>query len=180
MNMRNALMWILATCLLSLPRSAAASDSDAERVTLTGLTPLSVVVEDLAPIAEKNGVTGAALQADVERRLRQAGIILTPDADAYLYVHVTVADPGTSTPLPYVVDVTLMQEVTLPRGLKTRTPLQCPTWWVDRLGLVSPDGLRRAVTDRVGELVDQFVRAYRSVNPSGTANPRAVTPKATP
>jgi hypothetical protein len=59
----------------------------------------------------------------------------------------------------------LMQEVTLPRGLRTRTPLQCPTWWVSRLGAVSPDGLRRAASDRVGELVDQFVRAYQSVNP---------------
>src|SRR5260221_2884072 len=101
-NMHRALRCILAAWLVGLSGSAAASDSQAERVTLTGLTPLSVVVEDLAPIAEKNGVTGAALQADVERRLRQAGITLTPDADAYLYVHVTGADPGAPAPLPYV------------------------------------------------------------------------------
>ena len=166
--MGKPLKWILAGWLLSLPGVATASDSQVERVTLTGLTPISVVVEDLAPIAEKNGLTGAVLEADVARRLRQAGITMTSDADAYLYVHVTVADPGPSTPLPYVVEVTLMQEVTLPRGLRTRTPLQCPTWWVNRLGLVSPDGLRRAVSDRVGELVDQFTRAYQSVNPRAT------------
>ena len=165
--MRGPFAWILAGWCLSLPGAAAANDSQAERVTLTGLTPISVVVEDLAPIAERNGLTGATFQADVERRLRQAGITMTPDADAYLYVRLTVADPGTSTPtpLPYVVEVTIMQEVTLPRGLRARTPLQCPTWWVSRLGLVSPDGLRRVVSDRVGELVDQFVRAYQSVNP---------------
>ena len=90
---------------------------------------------------------------------------MTSDADAYLYVHVTVADAGASSPLPYFVEVTLMQEVTLPRGVKTTTPLQCPTWWVNRLGLISPTLLRASVTDRVGAFVDQFVTAYRAVNP---------------
>jgi hypothetical protein len=166
MNIRTALICFLVGCCH--PGLAVASDSQEERVTLTGLTPVSVVVEELAPIAVKNGLTAAMLQADVERRLRQAGITMTPDADAYLYIHVTVADPGSPTPMPYVVEVTLMQEVTLPRGLKTRTPLQVPTWWVNRLGLVSPEGLRVAVSGRVGDLVDQFVRAYQSVNPKKT------------
>ena len=169
--MRAVITGMLSLWLLSRPDVAAANDSQAERATLAGLTPVSVVVEELSPIAEKSGLTTTALQADVERRFRQAGITLTPDADAYLYVHLTVADPGGAGPVPYVVEVTLMQEVTLPRGLRTRTPLQCPTWWVNRLGLVSPEGLRRAVTDRVDELVDQFVRAYQSVN-AGAAGPR--------
>jgi len=144
---------------------AIASDSQAERVTLTGLSPISVVVEELSPIAAKSGLTTAALQADAERRLRQAGISLTPDADAYLYVHVTVADPGGAQPLPYIVDVSLMQEVTLPRGVKTRTPLQVPTWSVNNLGLVGASGLKLAVSDHVAQFVDQFIKAYQSVNP---------------
>ena len=160
-----SLTWILVGWLMGLPAVAAAADSQIERASLTGLTTISVVVEELAPIAEKNGLTTAALQTDVERRLRQAGISVTPDADAYLYVHVTVADPGPSLPLPYVVDVSLMQEVTLPRGLKTRTPLQCPTWSLNRLGMSSADRVRTPVTDRVDEFVDQFIRAYQSVNP---------------
>jgi hypothetical protein len=155
----------LAGWLVSASAAAAPSDSQAERVTLTGLTAISVEVEGLPPVAEKNGLTNANLQADAERRLRQAGIPVTSDADAYLYVHVTVADPGGASPLPYYVEVTLMQEVTLPRGLKTRTPLQCPTWWLNRLGMVDANGLRVAVSARVTEFVDQFVRAYQSVNP---------------
>jgi hypothetical protein len=63
------------------------------------------------------------------------------------------------------VDVSLMQEVTLPRGVKTRTPLQCPTWSVNRLGLTTTDRIRPVLTERVNEFVDQFVTAYRSVNP---------------
>lgn len=156
---------LLLGCLIGLPRPAAAADSAIERATLTGLTTMSVVVEGLPPIAEKNGLTTAALQSDVTRRLRQAGLSIVEDADAYLYVHVTVADAGASLPLPYLVDVSLMQEVTLPRGLKTRTPLQCPTWGLNRLGLAGPTLVRGAVTDRVTEFVDQFIAAYRSVNP---------------
>jgi hypothetical protein len=151
--------------LIGLPAAAAAADSAIERATLTGLTTMSVVVEGLPPIAEKNGLTTATLQSDMERRLRQAGISIVEDADAYLYVHVTVADAGASLPLPYFVDVSLMQEVTLPRGIKTRTPLQCPTWGLNRLGLAGPTIVRSAVTDRVTEFVDQFIAAYRSVNP---------------
>src|SRR5438874_13561443 len=139
--MRSLLALMLVTC--SIP--AFAGDSPDDRVTLTGLSPISVVVEELSAVAQKNGLTAASVQTDVERRLRQAGISLTPDADAYLYVHVTVADPGASLPIPYFVSVALMQEVTLPRGIKTRTPLQSETWGVNRLGMVSGSGLRAAV-----------------------------------
>src|SRR4029077_20751829 len=126
MRMRRSVTWILAAWLMGIPAPAAAADSQIERASLTGLTTISVVVEALAPIAEKNGLATATLQTDVERRLRQAGINVTPAADACLHVHVTVADPGPSLSLPDIVDVSLRQEVTLPRGLKTRTPLQCP------------------------------------------------------
>ena len=163
--MRTSFTYLLAACLVGCSVPAAASDSQADRVTLTGLTPISVVLEELPPIAQRNGLTSAALQSDVERRLRQAGISITPDADAYLYVHVTIADPGGRLPLPYFVDVSLMQEVTLPRGVRTRTPLQCPTWNLTSLGMVSGTGLRMAIGDRVAQFVDQFIVAYRSVNP---------------
>ena len=162
--MRALVSSLLAICLLSSAASAIAADSQIERATLTGLTPISVVVEELPAIAVRNSMTTAAIQADVERRLRQAGITLTPDADAYLYVHVTIADPGGAQPLPYVVDVSLMQEVTLPRGLKTRTPLQVPTWSLNNLGMVSAAGLKLAVGDHVTQFVDQFIKAYQSVN----------------
>ena len=164
--MRTKTAWTFLLCLVGLAGVASANDSAAERASLTGLTRVSVVVEDLSAAASKSGLTGAALQSEVERRLRQAGITVAADADAYLYVHVTVADPGSSLPLPYVVEVALMQEVTLPRGLRTRTPLQCATWWVNSLGMSGPDRLRTGVSDRVGEFADQFVRAFRSVNPA--------------
>jgi hypothetical protein len=161
--MSRILVCAVAAMLMTAARSLA-SDSQVERSSLAGLPTLSVVVEELPSVAQTNGLTVALLQADVERRVRQAGISVTPDADAYLYVHVTIADPGASLPVPYFVDVSLMQEVTLPRGIKTRTPLQSPTWSLSRLGLVSANGLRAAVTDRVEMFVDQFIAAFKAVN----------------
>lgn len=164
--MRALLLWAIVTALVCVATTASAGDSEADRATLAGLSALSVVVEDLPSIATNNGLTGTALSADTERRLRLAGISITPDSDAYLYVHVTVGDPGASSPLPYYVDVALIQEITIPRGgIRSRTPLQCPTWSVNRLGMASGDRLRPNVSDRVGEIVDQFIRAYRSINP---------------
>ena len=163
-HMRARIIWA-TLCLIGVAPAASANDSDTERASLTGLTAVSVVVEELSAAARTNGLVGATLQADVERRLRQAGISVTSDADAYVYVHVTVADPGPSLPLPYIVEVALMQEVTLPRGVKTRTPLQSATWWVNSLGMSGPDRLRTGVTDKVAEFADNFVRAFRSVNP---------------
>lgn len=143
----------------------SANDSAAERASLTGLTELGVVVEGLTEAAEKAGLNGVDLERGVQQRIAQGGIRLRGDADAYLYVQITVADAGATLPLAYVVNVSLMQEVTLPRGLRSRTPLQSPTWWVNSVGMTSRDRLRGAVADRVGEFVDQFVRAYASVNP---------------
>ena len=97
-DVRTPLTWMLMGALLACASAATADDSQIERATLAGLTPISVVVEGLAQIAEKNGLASAAIQADTERRLRQAGISVTSDADAYLYVNVTVADAGAASP----------------------------------------------------------------------------------
>lgn len=156
---------LIIACLVLLPSAAVANDSQPERASLTGLTAMSVVVEDLSPGAEKTGLARTALETDVQRRLRQAGISLTPDADAYIYIHVVVADPGGALPLAYLVEVSLRQEVTLPRGIKTRTPVHCQTWWLSTLGMAGSERVKTVVSERVGEFVDQFIRAYQSVNP---------------
>jgi hypothetical protein len=154
----------LGLLLMGVSATASADDSQAERESLTRLTEISIVVEDLSPVAAKAGLKAADLQKDAQQRLRAAGIALKPDSDAYLYVQITAADPGGTFPLVYHVNVSLMQEVTLPRGIKTRTPLQSPTWWLNSVGLAGPDRLASAVTGRVHEFVDQFVRAWVSVN----------------
>ena len=79
--MSRILVCAVAAMLMTAARSLA-SDSQVERSSLAGLPTLSVVVEELPSVAQTNGLTVALLQADVERRVRQAGISVTPDADA--------------------------------------------------------------------------------------------------
>jgi hypothetical protein len=156
---------MLFVCLILHSALTWASDSQAERVTLTGLPAISIVVEGLPGVAEKSGLTETALEQSIQARLRQAGITVTSDADAYLYLQLTVAAPTVAAPLGYALTLSLMQEVTLPRGVRSRTPIQCPTWWLNTVGLASADGLNKAVRARTDEFVGAFIKAYQEVNP---------------
>ena len=72
--MRTSLSWLLAAWLMNPSSAFAASDSQVERASLTGLSTMSVVVEDLAPVATRTGITGAGLQTDVNEVGRVAGV----------------------------------------------------------------------------------------------------------
>jgi hypothetical protein len=99
--------------LFCLAAPASAADSQDERASLAGLKAISIVVEELPPAAAPSGLTTKMLLDDVERRVKAGALRVTPDADAYLYIHITIADAGSS----------------------------------------------------VDEFVDQFIKAYQSVNP---------------
>ena len=77
-------------------------------------------------------------------------------------MQVTVADAGGTLPLGYAVQVTLMQEVALPRGINPH--FQAPTWWMSSAGITAADRLSQSVSAKVQEFVDQFTKAYVSVN----------------
>ncbi len=141
-----------------------------QRDTLRGLRGVHVLVEKLEADVEHHGLTAAALQADTEEQLRQAGIEvlaeeqrLTTPGTPYLYVNVNVS-MGEETPLAAVsVDIALKQSVVL-----TRDPvLVClaPTWrtgTTGRVGYARLADLRGAVKDLVAEFVDD----YRAANPT--------------
>ena len=167
--MRARIIWTMMMCLAGLVPVASANDSDTERVSLTGLTTVSVVVEELSAIAKKSGLVDG--DAAVRRRapVEAGGHLGHRRTPTRICMSTSPSPiPGASLPLPYMVEVALMQEVTLPRGLKTRTPLQTATWWVNSLGMSGPDRLRISVSDKVAEFADNFVRAFRSVNPPMT------------
>jgi hypothetical protein len=61
--------------------------------TLRGLPGVEVIVEGLQPELERSGLTAARIRADVERRLRDGGVVVYASqaansslAKAYLYV----------------------------------------------------------------------------------------------
>jgi hypothetical protein len=79
----------VVSLLLICSSSARAVDSELSRKTLKGLTTLDVVIEELTPEAERDGVTKSQLQTDVELRLREAGLRVVSDGAASLYVNVS-------------------------------------------------------------------------------------------
>jgi hypothetical protein len=161
--MSTRITWLLLGMLIGAPAVLCANDSPDERASLKGLGAISLVVEDLAPAAQKYGLTVTLLQNDIKQRLQRAGIAVRQEADPYLYVRITVADAGGLLPLGYAIQVTLMQEVALPRGINPH--FQAATWWVSSAGITAADRLSPAVSGKVQEFVDQFIKAYVSVNP---------------
>ena len=88
-----ALVFALAACTPAL-----GLNSETNRHSLRGLTGVGVQVEELDPEASRDGLTKKAIQADVELRLRRAGIRVLPKEEwsitsglPFLYVSVGLA-----------------------------------------------------------------------------------------
>jgi hypothetical protein len=158
------------TVLLALVSPAAPLDTPNERVTLTGLTGVHVVVDEVGPEAERLGLTRSALQAEVEQRLRQAGLRVFTPGDALasagrptLHLRVTLLKVQGAPPIRvYSVDLTLRQEIRLVRD---RAIESFSTTWSDTraVGAVEP-GRTAMVRDAVRTKVDQFLQAWQTVN----------------
>ena len=158
---------VLACALLAvMPVSA---DDERQRQTLIGLRGVSVVVEDLNPDTERDGLSGSTLQADVEQRLRQAGISVMTEAQAgrspgapHLYLKLD-ALKHTAGFYAYHLQLGLRQRVTLDRS--PRVTRFAMTWSApDLLGTVAWANLPSIRAD-VKERVDQFIKAYFAANP---------------
>ncbi len=164
--------WIAAaiTVLLALVSPAPALDTPNERVTLTGLTGVHVVVDEVGPEAERLGLTRSALQAEVEQRLRQAGLRVFTPGDALastgrptLHLRVTLLTSQGASPVHvYSVDLTLRQHIRL---IRDRAIESFAITWSDtrEVGAVEP-GRTAMVRDAVRTKADQFIQAWQTVN----------------
>lgn len=154
--------------LLTTP--AWAIDTPNERITLVGLTGVHVVFDEIGEEGERQGVTRARLQPDVERGLRRAGLrVLTPPEALVstgrptLHVRVSVLRVQDAADLHvYSVDLTLRQHVRLVRDRTVES--YAITWSEQRVvGAVRADQLgviRNALLKKVAE----FVAAWRVSN----------------
>ncbi|MCH2278637.1 MAG: hypothetical protein MK358_07160, partial [Vicinamibacterales bacterium] len=82
---------LVALPLLVSPVSAQVVRTD--RASMRGLTDFEIVVEDLIPEAQLDGLTKDHLLEAVENRLRLAGFVLAADSTGgggYLYVNVNM------------------------------------------------------------------------------------------
>lgn len=150
--------------------AAPALDTPNERVTLAGLTRVHVVVNELGAEAEREGLTRASLQAELEQRLRQAGLRVLGASEALasvgrptLEVRVRVTTSGEAPQLyVYSVDLGLRQQIRLTRDRTIES--YAITWSENReVGVVRATRLS-AVRDAVRAKVEEFITAWQTVN----------------
>ena len=153
----------LGIALLLLPVPVWGQDNPAHnRATLKGINTVEVVVEAMDPVAEQDGLARAQLQADVEERLRQAGITVGPTLTGHLYVNVDTVKGDHGQMYAYNVEVEYVQQILLMRD--PQTLYFAPTWETGGVGMIATSRLREVRQD-VANYVDQFIKAYLEQNP---------------
>ena len=154
---------ILLVALISvLGAGLRAGDATLDRATLRGLKAFNIVIDPLDPQLEKAGLSADSLRSRIDTRLRHAGIQL--DNNAIEFVGLRIDSMFTKKgPNGLCFSLAFYQPVALARDQKIRTATQ--TWDVHSMLLVPPKMMVQAAQDAVDQLADQFVNAYRSVNP---------------
>ena len=159
--------------LFSLAVIASASDDKTDRATLRGIKSTCVVVEVADQAHSK--LSKEELQTEIEGKLKQAGIGVDKSGTACLYLNVRVlqaigrqaiAIRRKEKPIPlYAVDLRLefLQTVALTRDPAAKT--YAPTWSTANMATVASDDLGKTAIEITTSLVDQFITAYKSVNP---------------
>lgn len=148
-----------------------ALDTPNERVTLAGLTGVHVVVHEVGPEAEREGLSRSSLQADVEQRLRRAGLRVFTPTEAMASVGRPTLELRVNllrSPEPpqgyiYSVDLSLRQQIRLVRD---RTVESYAVTWSENREVGGVRATRVSVVrEAVRSRVDQFVAAWQAVNP---------------
>jgi hypothetical protein len=147
--------------------SGAHADDPSERKSLRGLNGVLVLVEELQPEVEQNGLTAIAIRTDVELKLRQARIpISDPESidSPVLHVWVALLSPSDRTLWPYTVRVELRQSAALERDPSIIMRLVSTWSSTPSLGIETKQNVRN-LRDVVKDQVDEFINAYLAVNP---------------
>jgi len=150
--------------------AAWAIDTPNERITLVGLTGVHVVMEEIGDAGERQGVSRARLQSEVEGRLRRAGLrVLTP-TEALTSIgrptlHLRVSVLGVADPADvhvFSVDLTLRQHVRLVRDRAIES--YAITWSEHRVVGAARASQFGVVRNALLEKIDEFVAAWRMAN----------------
>ncbi len=166
---RRQLCFYLAIPAL-LTSACLAGDSAMDRATLRGLKGVKVVVDPPSPEIERQGVDREQLRVSIEQKLSEAGIKIDNGAFEFVGLSISSVAPGRRStlslkkgPVSLTVGLGVYQIVTLSRDQTTKTVAE--TWGDQRIMAAGPKGLEHELSGAVDDLVDQFVKAYRTVNP---------------
>ena len=137
-------------------------DGAIQRSSLRGIRTVEVIVERAATDATGE-LPMSTLQTEVELKLRLAGLEVKPGRDSHLHICVQPLQLQTTGHFVYSVKVELNQAASLTRDSTIFLPMR--TWHAELIGVIEAKNLNEAIQDAVGDLMDQFVNAYLSVNP---------------
>jgi hypothetical protein len=164
-------MTAIVALFVGLASQGAALDTPNERITLVGLTGVHVVVYDMRAEPDREGPTRSSLQAELEKRLRLAGLRPLGATDAIksagrptleLRLNLVRSRQGDASYV-YSVELALRQQIQLARA---RTIESFAITWSEppEVGAVESAQIS-AVLDVVRTKVDQFIAAWRAANP---------------
>jgi hypothetical protein len=149
---------------------ALSINGKSNRATLRDLKGVGVLVENLPPEVEKEGLNRDQLQKTIESKLRKAGIKVFSKEEAFqtpgephLYVNINVNIAKTESDIyPYSIDLLLIQRVSLLRDPNLTT--YAVTWSTGGVGSIG-----KTIVGELGEsvegMVDVFIKAYLEENP---------------
>jgi hypothetical protein len=168
--MKWLMIWMVFTLSLSLASLALSINGKSNRATLRDLKGVGVLVENLPPEVEKEGLNRDQLQKTIESKLRKAGIKVFSKEEAFqtpgephLYVNINVNIAKTESDIyPYSIDLLLIQRVSLLRNPNLTT--YAVTWSTGGVGSIG-----KTIVGELGEsvegMVDVFIKAYLEENP---------------
>ena len=158
----------VALALLNMTSFSFAGDHSIQKESLRDLKGVYVSVESPAPEIQKDGLTEDRIQKDVELMLRMAGVkILSKkewfDAEGspFLYVNTHILKLRATREYIYSVNISFKQNV-----YPVRKPMEisgAATWSIGGIIGITPD--LDKIRASVKEQVNEFIKAYLSVNP---------------
>lgn len=167
----SAVMTATVALLMGSTSPVPALDTPNERITLVGLTGVHVVVYDMRTERDRENLTRSSLQAELEKRLRLAGLRPLEATEAIrsmgrptLELRLNLARSRRAHELyVYSVELALRQQIQLARA---RTIESFAITWSEppAVGAVEPAQLS-AILDAVRAKVDQFIAAWQAANP---------------
>jgi hypothetical protein len=147
----------------------AQKNNDYAEATLKDIAFVCVVVEPLPDSAKMISLTKDAIQADVELKLRLAGMhVVTQEQSLSIfgrpcvYVNVSLIQITAEKAQAANIEVKLIQRVKLVRNQEIEEVV--PTWEAGSL-MSNPNPTAQWIRDEVKDQVDRFLNAWLSVNP---------------
>ena len=161
-------MMAIVLVLTCLGLSTAQAGTAFERESLRGLPGVAIVIENIVPEAQAEGLTDEAIRTSVELILRSSGIRVLAESDnaktpsaPWLYVGVRTVKGK----LAYATctTVSLQQQVALVQRPKHTT--DATTWQEGIVTVMSTRLLGSLIPETIEPLVKSFANDFLSVNP---------------